>query len=480
VNTRRRRGVGASTPVLIGAVTVLVAIIAVFLAYNANNGLPFVPRYTLRVEFQNAEELTPNADVHLGGDYIGSVSNIQAARNPEGKPIAVVTLALNKSVQPLPVDSTFIVRLKGSIGLKYVQVIPGSSHHGLADGATVPVSQTGAAVDLDQVFNMFNAPTRHGITVSTGEFAYGLAGRGVDLNSAIHEFVPLVTDLGPVARNLSSSKTNLAGFFHGLESFSSAVAPVAQEQAQLYVNLNTTFTALAGVAVPYLQEWISQTPPTEQALINQGPTIRSFVTDTAALFKELEPGFSTLHLSAPVLTQAETAGIHNLPATVSLDQQLGTLAQSLQHFGQNPAVQGGLDRLTLTATSLKPPLAFLTPVQATCNYVTLFLRNTESLLSNTVATGTALQFILVAIDDILGSESVPSQTPFLTPLMKHNNHGHGHGPLHVNPYPNTASPGQVPQECAAGNETYSGDRAQIGNPPGNVGLRTEVTRATKG
>jgi tetratricopeptide (TPR) repeat protein len=32
-----------ANPVLIGAVTVLIAIIAVFLAYNANTGLPFVP-----------------------------------------------------------------------------------------------------------------------------------------------------------------------------------------------------------------------------------------------------------------------------------------------------------------------------------------------------------------------------------------------------------------------------------------------------
>ena len=39
---------------LIGAATVLVVIVAVFLAYNANNGLPFVPTYQIRVEVPNA------------------------------------------------------------------------------------------------------------------------------------------------------------------------------------------------------------------------------------------------------------------------------------------------------------------------------------------------------------------------------------------------------------------------------------------
>jgi ABC-type transporter Mla subunit MlaD len=471
----RRRGQTASTPVLIGAVTVLVAIIAVFLAYNADNGLPFVPHYTLYVNFKNAEELTHGADVHLGGALVGHVDNVAAARNAAGEPMAVATLALNKSIQPLPVNSTFVVRLKGAIGLKYLQVIPGDSHQGLADGATVPASQTSAEVDLDQVYNMFNAQTRAGVRASTQGFAYGLAGRGVDLNDAFHAFVPLVTDLGPVTRNLSSSKTDLAGFFHGLESFTHAVVPVAQQQATLYGNLDTTFTALAGVAVPYLQDWISQTPPTFQSLIAQAPTIRPFLVDTTGLFRELRPGFATLHLSAPVLTQAELAGIRNLPGTSKADQELATLAVHLQNFGQNPAVKQGLDRLTLTASSLKRPLAFLAPVQASCNYITLFLRNTASLLSDTVATGTTLQFNLVAIDDVLGGEAVPSQKPFLKPDL---NNGDNHGPLHSNPYPNTDSPGQR-RECAAGNETYSGKMAQIGNPPQNVGLSTEKTKATK-
>ena len=44
---RRRREPGrAGNPILIGALTVLVTIVAVTLAYNATNGLPFVPNYT--------------------------------------------------------------------------------------------------------------------------------------------------------------------------------------------------------------------------------------------------------------------------------------------------------------------------------------------------------------------------------------------------------------------------------------------------
>ena len=55
-----RRGSASivANPVLVGAVTALVVVVAVFLAYNANKGLPFVPTYTVKIETKNA---SPNA-----------------------------------------------------------------------------------------------------------------------------------------------------------------------------------------------------------------------------------------------------------------------------------------------------------------------------------------------------------------------------------------------------------------------------------
>ncbi len=472
---RRRQTSPFGNPILIGALTVLVTIVAVTLAYNANNGLPFVPRYTLRLQIADASEVTKNAEVHMGGALIGAVTSVDPARNSAGAPIAVMNLSLNKNVEPLPVDSTFDVRLKSSIGLKYIQVTKGTSSQTYPNGATVPLSQSGSEVDLDQFLSMFDTPTRLGVAASTIGFSDALAGRGVGINNAIGAFLPLVKDLGPVARNLASKKTDLGGFFHGLESFSAALVPVARTQADLYGNLDTTFTALASVAVPFLQQWISDTPPTFSAVIATSPHIQAFLNDTAGLFKALRPGFATLPQSAPVLAQAFAIGARNLPGTTTLDAQLLSLAQHLESYGQIPAVNAGLDRLTLTASSLRSPLAFLTPVQSSCNYVTLFLRNIASTLSDDVITGTALRFNLVVIADTPGSEGVPSQRPHTTPQSVP---GQFIGPVHVNPYPNTDSPGQT-AECAAGNERYSGNAARIGNPPGNVGLKTQTTTRPK-
>ena len=77
---RGRRGSAsiAANPVLIGAATTLVVIVAVFLAYNANTGLPFVPTYQLDVRVPNAANLVKGNEVRVGGTRVGIVNDIQA------------------------------------------------------------------------------------------------------------------------------------------------------------------------------------------------------------------------------------------------------------------------------------------------------------------------------------------------------------------------------------------------------------------
>ena len=76
----RGRGGGgslAASPVLVGAVTVLVSLVAVFLSYNANTGLPFVPTYRVSAEVRNADTLVPGNEVRVGGVRVGAVESIE-------------------------------------------------------------------------------------------------------------------------------------------------------------------------------------------------------------------------------------------------------------------------------------------------------------------------------------------------------------------------------------------------------------------
>ena len=114
----------AASPVLVGAVTLLVSIVAVFLSYNANSGLPFVPTYDLRVQLPNAANLVRGNEVRIGGARVGVIDKIDAV--PHGDEVnAIVDAKLDKDLEPLPVDSTFIVRPRSALGLKYVELTPG-------------------------------------------------------------------------------------------------------------------------------------------------------------------------------------------------------------------------------------------------------------------------------------------------------------------------------------------------------------------
>ena len=108
--------------VLIGAITTLIVVVAVYLSYNANNGLPFVPSYDINVRLPDAAGLIKGDGVTIGGDRVGYVSAITATRTASGRDIAVLHLTLERSIAPLPADSTDLVRPVSPLGLKYLEI----------------------------------------------------------------------------------------------------------------------------------------------------------------------------------------------------------------------------------------------------------------------------------------------------------------------------------------------------------------------
>jgi phospholipid/cholesterol/gamma-HCH transport system substrate-binding protein len=461
----RRRGPALTgSPVLVGAVTVLVTIVAVFLSYNANSGLPFVPTYDLKATVPNAAQLVRGNEVRIGGARVGAISEIVPKRDENGEAYAELLLKLNQDLDPLPADSTLLVRPRSSLGLKYLEIQPGSGKAGFKAGSVIPIRQARPQpVEIDEVFNMFDRKTRQGGRNALQGFGDGFAGRGSSLNMAIEELRPLLDDLEPVAANLAAPRTRLDRFFKELGDAAGEAAPVAEQQASLFVNMDATFAALATIARPFLQDTISESPPTEDVGIRQFPLQRPFIRNTTALFRELRPGVDTLPASAPVLADALEIGTRTLPRAPALNRRLANVFDALAEFAEEPLVGRGISQLTRLMASLRPTLRFLTPAQTRCNYATLWFRNIASLLSEGDVNGTWQRFIIIATPAGPNNEGGPSSEP-----------ANGPGPdnyLHQNPYPNTAAPGQT-TECEGGNEPYLAGRKVIGNVPGNQGLTT--------
>jgi len=183
---RRRRGSIAASPLLIGAITTLIVVVAVFLSYNANNGLPFVPTYNIKVALPAASGLQPSNQVRIAGTRVGLVSSMSPHEDPRtGKVTAIATLKLEKNIEPLPADTKAVVLSVSAIGLKYLELEKGSAREQLKAGHTIPIAQVREPVNIEELFNMFDKPTRTAIKVNTNNFGDGLAGRGLGLNNTI-------------------------------------------------------------------------------------------------------------------------------------------------------------------------------------------------------------------------------------------------------------------------------------------------------
>jgi virulence factor Mce-like protein len=464
---KNRSGISgvASSPILVGAVTVLVVIVAVFLAYNANNGLPFVSTYNLKARVPNADALVKGNEVRIGGVRVGVVKKVVPVQIGDGKVAAELSLSLDKTAEPLPVDSTITVRPKSALGLKFLQVTPGDSDEGFKAGETIPVSSAKPEpVDIDQFFAMFDKPTRDAIRQNLSGFGNALAGRGPQLNEAFGALRRAAVSGQPILRKIVEPSSNFAGFWRGLEALSATVAPVAETQATMFRALDTTFAAFARVSRPYIQETIEKSPPTLDEVNADLPAVRPFLEDSARFFTALRPGVKALAETSPVIAESLHAGIPVLNASPVLNNQLQPTAQALVDFQEAPGVFNGLDLLVDTNQVLKPSLAYITPSQTVCHYWSLAFSQIANASSQGNSNGNWLQFISFAPPEGPNSESTFASAPA-------NDSGDRENHLHYNPYPKTAAPGQE-GICEAGNEAYTAGKRIVGYAPKLWGTTT--------
>jgi len=370
----RRRGAASivANPVLVGAVTVLVVVVAVFLAYNANNGLPFVPTTQIKVELANGSNLVRGNEVREGGYRIGVVSDIRPVALGGRSVGAQVTLKLDKTVGKIPADSRVEVRARSALGLKYIQFTRGgSTTRYLADGGSIPISQTTVPVQIDDVFKIFDRPTRIASQENLTGFGNALATRGPDLNQTIQAAPSFLGHLAPVMANLADDRTQLARFFRSLNRFTGAIAPVAGVNAQLFTDMATTFAAFSR-GPEALKATIEKSPPTldvsTQSLHDQIP----FLRDSAAFGHDLNIATNELRRALPVVNPALKIGIPVIKRTPEINSDLRGALVALRDLARSPTTNLALRGLTATVGTLNPTLRYLGPYVTVCNHFNYF------------------------------------------------------------------------------------------------------------
>ncbi len=457
-----KKGISAS-PLLVGAVTTLIVVVGVFFSYNANTGLPFVPTYRINAELPSGSSLVNGNEVRIAGVRVGTVSQVEPIQMDNGRTIVNLQLKLDQSASPIPDNSTVVVRQRSALGLKYLLLTPGDSDRNLPEGGTLPITQAvPEPVDQDEFFNMFQPDVRRAIQQNFAQYGGAFAARGQAINEIIGLLPPLLKVARPVTRNLASEETDLEGFVKGLSQAAAEVAPVAEQQAENFEFLDKTFSSLATVARPYMQDSITENVKTQVVVQREAPRIRPFLYTSARFARALRPGAVALGESAPITNRALQVGIPVLRDTPRLNDELAPTARSLRQFGENPTNVQGLDSLIELGETLEPLTSFVAPAQNVCNYLALLLRNVQEVSSTGNSTGKWVRAVSVLPPVGVNAEGGPAAAPAnggAQPPPYPENIGNF---LHSNPYPWTASPGQ-PRVCAAGNEGYTIGQQVIGN-----------------
>jgi virulence factor Mce-like protein len=363
---RRNRQSIVANPVLVGAVTVLVAVVAVFLAYNANNGLPFVPTRSLDVQLANGSNLVPGNEVRSGGYRVGVVDDMRPARLTDGRVGAVVHLKLDRKIGAIPVDSRVVIRPRSALGLKYVELTRGRAGRTLPDGGTLPLAQSRTEVELDEVYNTFDRPTREASRADLHEFGDAFVGRGADLSETIRLAPSLFGHLAHVMRVLAAPQTHLQRFFRELGDAARVVAPVSASDAHVFTVLAATFDAISR-SPQALRDTIARSPGTLAAGTRSFRAQRPFLAHTAALSADLRRASGELRGALGPVNAALRVGTPVTQRSAHLYDDLQGSLDAVRDLAEAPTTLGALRGLDATVTTLQPQLRFLGPYVTVCN-----------------------------------------------------------------------------------------------------------------
>lgn len=392
--TRRPRSSIAANPVLVGAVTTLVVVVAVFLSYNANQGLPFVPTTQLRFLADNGANLLPGNEVREGGYRIGLVEDMKPARLPDGTIGAEVTMKLDEAAGDIPRDSTFSLRPRSVLGLKYVELTRGDSKETFADGDLVPSGQARFPVELADLYEIYDEPTRTGTSRGLQGFGDALSGRGASINRTIQEAPRFLAALEPVARSLAAPNTQLGRLFRELGDAARTVAPVAERYAHQFAAAGDVFEAWSR-SPESLAQTIEKSGPTYETGARSLRAQRPFLRRLAGFSGALQRAAATLPTTLPRIIPALETGTRVQRRAPQLNEPLRDTFDAMDRLATDPATQIAFRGLADTTQTLNPVLRFVGPYITVCNYFNYAWTHAGEHVTEPDPTGTAQRVMLM-------------------------------------------------------------------------------------
>ena len=326
--------------VLLGAAIVLVLGAFIVVAGGFGGG-PSNPTYKL--EFDNAFGLVNGAPFKVAGVPAGSIKSIGLCYRDKTahcqSPLdALVTVQVTtKGFGAFRSDASCQSRPQSLIGEYFVDCQPGQYGKALASGTTLNASHTFSTIPADLLADIMRMPQRERFTLIINELGAAVAGRSIDLQTALQRAVPAIDEtdnllqlLGNDSSTLKALTTNsnavvtaLANNSTQVQNFIVQADKAATDSATQQGNLKTTLARLPS--------FLEQLKPTMAKLGNAATANTPVVENLNAASSQLHTFFTNLASCSQPHT-GNQCGFANasLPALQSLGQASVTGKQAVQ------------------------------------------------------------------------------------------------------------------------------------------------------
>jgi len=274
---------------------VLLAIVAVaVLLFRGDGG------YTVTAEFINAGQLVKGNEVKAGGVTVGTVKSIDVTEDGH----AEVELGISDSdYKPLRRGTQVMIKQASLSGIanRYVDLKLGPANgEPIDDGGVIGPDQTATAVELDQIFDLFNHQTRTGLQDFFKGSAEMIRGRGKELRNGVHYLNPALSTGARLFHELTRDDALLERFLVDSGTLVNALGQRRDDLTGVVRNLDATFGAL-GSQQSALAESVERLPPFMRRANTTFVNLRSALNDVDPFVDAAKPAVRRL---GPFLDQA--------------------------------------------------------------------------------------------------------------------------------------------------------------------------------
>jgi phospholipid/cholesterol/gamma-HCH transport system substrate-binding protein len=221
----------------IGAVVLAVVLLVVVLMGGS-------AEHPYSLLFDNAGQLVKGDDVQVGGRRVGTIETIRLTRSNQAR----IGIAVKEPIAPLHDGTQALIRATSLSGVanRYISLTPGPQNRPeLVDGGTLGIDKTTDIIDLDQLVNTLDAPTRADLQKVIKGFATQLGGQGPEANAAARYFNPVLSTSRRLLEQVTADDTVLTDLLLNASKLSTALADRGSDLTNLVSNTNTTAQAIA-------------------------------------------------------------------------------------------------------------------------------------------------------------------------------------------------------------------------------------------